>query len=194
MKGTSVSPTATRRAQRGVVLYVSLLLLLVLTLIGLAVTRNTTFDERMAATQRDHDLAFQAAEAALRDGESMLQNIPPGEFNNTDGHYDGTATITWQSADWTGTSQDPALRTLPYEGTFNPAPAHRPRFYFVRTAQTGASPDQNVATDSPDTPATVYKVIAKGWGLNANDAVVLESTFVVRDAGSGGRLSWQQLQ
>lgn len=189
-----MAPTVSRRAQRGAILYISLLLLLVLTLIGLAVTRSNTFDERMASTQRDHDLAFQAAEAALRDGESTLQNVSPSEFNNIDGHYDSTAAITWQTADWTGTGKDPAFRTLPFEGTIDPTPAHRPRFYFVKMTQSGASHDGSAAADNAVSPATIYKVIAKGWGLNANDAVVLESTFMLSDLSSGGRLSWQQLQ
>ena len=42
------------RAQRGVVLVVSLLLLLVLTLIGLAATRSTTLEERKTEIGRAH--------------------------------------------------------------------------------------------------------------------------------------------
>ncbi|HLW74472.1 MAG TPA: PilX N-terminal domain-containing pilus assembly protein [Gammaproteobacteria bacterium] len=175
------------------VLYISLLLLLVLTLIGLAATRSTTSDERMAGTQRDHDLAFQAAEAALRDGESMLVNASPGDFDDTNGLYDSDASITWETADWSDTGMDPALRTLSYTGTFIPAPAHPPRFYLVRTAQTGAAPGQSAADDSPAIPATIYKVTAKGWGFNVNDTVILESTYEVSKPGTGARLSWQQL-
>jgi type IV pilus assembly protein PilX len=186
-------PTVSKLAQRGMILYISLLLLLVLTLIGLAATRSTTSDERIAGTQRDHDLAFQAAEAALRDGESMLMNASPGDFNGSNGFYDGNASITWETADWNDTGKDPAFRTLPYEGAFIPTPAHMPRFYLVRAAQTGADPVQSAADDSQVIPATVYKVIAKGWGINANNAVVLESTYEVSKPGAGTRLSWQQL-
>lgn len=191
---TSKTPVRTRRAQRGMVLYVSLLLLLVLTLVGLVATRNTTLDERMAATQRDHDLALQAAEAALRYGESTLKNASAGDFNEADGYYDNAASITWETADWADTGKDPAFKTLPYGGTLNPIPAHMPRFYLVRTAQTGSSLDQSTAVDGPASTATVYKVIAKGWGLNATNAVVLESTYEVSKGGAGDRLSWQQLQ
>jgi len=187
------NPVGSRRTQGGMVLYISLLLLLVLTLIGLAATRRATSEERMAGTQRDHDLAFQAAEAALRDGESKLMNASPGDFNNTNGFYESYASITWETADWNDTGKDPASRTLPYEGTFIPTPAHMPRFYLVRTAQTGAVPGQSVAADSAVVPAAIYKVIAKGWGHNVNNVVVLESTYEVSMLDAGTRLSWQQL-
>lgn len=187
------NPTVSRLTQRGMILYISLLLLLVLTLIGLAATRSTTSDERTAGIQRDRDLAFQAAEAALRDGESMLMDASPGDFNDTNGFYDSNAPITWETADWSDTGKDPAFRTLPYEGIFSPTPAHMPRFYLVRTRQSGAAPFQSSADDSQAIPAAVYKVIAKGWGMNVNNAVVLESTYEVNKPGAGTRLSWQQL-
>lgn len=193
MMRTFKEPAISRRAQRGIVLYISLLLLLALTLIGLAATRSTTSGERKAGIQRDHDLAFQAAEAALRDGEGMLMNASPGGFNDSNGVYDDNASITWETADWNDTGKDSAFRTLPYEGTFIPTPAHMPRFYLVRTAQTDAAPGPSAAADSHVIPATIYKVVAKGWGVNVNSTVVLESTYKVSKPGVGTRLSWQQL-
>ncbi|HPF28453.1 MAG TPA: PilX N-terminal domain-containing pilus assembly protein, partial [Steroidobacteraceae bacterium] len=60
------------RAQRGAILVTSLLLLLVLTIIGLTAMRMTSLQERMAGSTRDLNLAFQGAEAALRDGETLI--------------------------------------------------------------------------------------------------------------------------
>ena len=50
--------------------------------------QTTTMEEKMAGNMRDRNLAFQAAEAALRTGEGYLQNtsILP-TFNNTNGVY-----------------------------------------------------------------------------------------------------------
>jgi type IV pilus assembly protein PilX len=176
-----------------VVLYISLLLLLVLTLIGLAATRSTTSEERKASIQRDQDLAFQAAEAALRDGESMLVNSSPGDLNDSNGSYDSHASITWETADWNDAGKDPAFKTLPYEGTIIPTPAHMPRFYLVRTSQTGIAPGESAAADKHAMPAAIYMVIAKGWGVNVNNVAVLESTYEVSGPGVGARLSWRQL-
>jgi len=59
-----------RRAQRGAVLVVGLLILLVLTLIGVTAMRGATLEERMAAnatfTQQALQAADSAAEAAMR--------------------------------------------------------------------------------------------------------------------------------
>ncbi|AXI82495.1 pilus assembly protein [Xylella taiwanensis] len=59
--------------QRGISLIVILLLLLVMTLIGLAVLRTTVLQERMSANLRDRSLSFQTAEAALRDAEEFIR-------------------------------------------------------------------------------------------------------------------------
>lgn len=58
--------------QRGISLIVILMLLLVMTLIGLAVLRTTLLQERMSANLRDRSLSFQTAEAALRDAEEFI--------------------------------------------------------------------------------------------------------------------------
>lgn len=57
--------------QRGASLLIVLILLLVMTLLGLAAMRSTLLEERMTANLLDRSLAFQAAEAALREGETI---------------------------------------------------------------------------------------------------------------------------
>ena len=62
-------------SQRGAILIVSLLLLLVMTLIGVTAVSTTTLQEKMAGNNRQRQLAFQAAGAALRDAETWLTPI-----------------------------------------------------------------------------------------------------------------------
>lgn len=62
------------RSQRGATLFIVLILLLVMTLLGLAAMRGTLLEERMTANMLDRSLAFQAAEAALREGEVVAAN------------------------------------------------------------------------------------------------------------------------
>jgi type IV pilus assembly protein PilX len=62
--------------QRGVTLVVVLILLLIVTLIALASLRGTLMEERMSANVLDRSLSFQAAEAALREGESIAASKP----------------------------------------------------------------------------------------------------------------------
>lgn len=68
--------------QEGVVLAVVLILLLVMTLLGLASLRGTLMEERMGAYQYDRSLAFQAAEAALREGEALAATNPTPAFGS----------------------------------------------------------------------------------------------------------------
>ncbi len=60
------------RRERGAILVSALLMLLVLTVIGVSVMQITRMQERMAGNTRDLNLAFQGAEAGLRDAEQTL--------------------------------------------------------------------------------------------------------------------------
>jgi len=62
--------------QRGVALSVVLILLLVMTLLGLAAMRGMLMEERMSANEFDRSMSFQAAEAALREGEAVAKGKP----------------------------------------------------------------------------------------------------------------------
>lgn len=69
-----VGPTAWMAAshqQRGAALIVALILLLILSILGITSMRTTTMEEKMAAASHDRAIAFQAAEAALREGEAV---------------------------------------------------------------------------------------------------------------------------
>lgn len=70
------NPPAFARNQQGAALIVVLVLLLAMTMLGLASLRGTIMEERMSANMYDRSLAFQAAEAALREAESTL--LDPG--------------------------------------------------------------------------------------------------------------------
>lgn len=61
--------------QAGVSLLVVLILLLVMSILGIAVLRSSGMQERMSANMRDRSIAFQAAETALREAqEDVLAN------------------------------------------------------------------------------------------------------------------------
>lgn len=62
--------------QRGIVLVVSLILVMVITMVSLASIRGTTMQERMTANLYDREIAFQAAESALRAAEAAISNSP----------------------------------------------------------------------------------------------------------------------
>jgi type IV pilus assembly protein PilX len=72
----------TQRAQQGVALAVALVLLVLITLVGLAGVRGTMMQQKMAANQYDRQLAFQAAETALRVAIAKLATDPGSVARN----------------------------------------------------------------------------------------------------------------
>ena len=72
-----------QRRQDGISLLVVLILLLVMSVLGVAVLRSSALQERMSGNMYDRSLAMQAAEVGLRAGEDALagqvkfQDTPP---------------------------------------------------------------------------------------------------------------------
>ena len=62
-----------RVREKGVVLVVALIFLLMLSLIGVRAMQGTTIQEKMSGNLRDQYSAFNAAEAALREGERQAR-------------------------------------------------------------------------------------------------------------------------
>lgn len=87
--------------QGGAVLFVALIFLLLMTIVGVTAMRNTGQEESMAGSARDHNLAFQGAEAGLKVCLALLEppaSLPPLTASTT--------TIQNEGADpagfWTG--------------------------------------------------------------------------------------------
>lgn len=70
MKPNASTPLPLPRRQKGIVLVVGLVFLLVLTIIGVTSLRTTTLEQRMAGNMQQRTLAFQDAEARI----SLLLN------------------------------------------------------------------------------------------------------------------------
>ena len=67
--------------QSGLALIIGLVMLLLLTLIMLSAVRVTILEEKMAGNLHNQNIAFQAAESALREAEARIGSGPPGPLN-----------------------------------------------------------------------------------------------------------------
>lgn len=105
-----LNPSIAKR-QSGVVLIISLIMLLALTLIGVTSSSVTGLEEKMAANSKDINLAFQAAEAALRDAEASLTVQPTFDraATNTNQGVGGYYTLL-NNDETTNPPQDPTLK------------------------------------------------------------------------------------
>lgn len=164
-----------RKSQRGVVLVVSLMLLLVMTIIGLASMATSTLEEKMTGNLRDQSLAFEAAESALRDAEAWLDTISGiSEFNGSKGLYqmDGNTGFTkWNSANSVEYSKKNKLSGV----------SENPR-YIIRPMDEipgwGGDKSMGGYGESKTVPdITVFEVTARGSGSSSNSAVRLRSLY-----------------
>jgi len=69
-------PSPSRASQSGVALVVALILLVVVTLVGLAAVRGTIMQQKMAGNMYDRQIAFQNAEAAMRAATASIATSP----------------------------------------------------------------------------------------------------------------------
>lgn len=168
--------------QGGAALIVVLLLLLIVTLIGLASMRGAILQERMAAATYSRSMAFQAAEAALKEAEAMLASdrpVPPAA-NCTNGICAMTApgaTPPWKSAAFWSTAANRRAATAVNTGTT----AHYTveDYGFAKSSECASSAGTN-PLDMSAPPCIgdirVYRVIARST-TNSGSEVMLQSLF-----------------
>lgn len=164
------------RTQRGAVLFISLIMLLVMTLIGVTGLQTTTMEEKMAGNVRDINLSFQAAEAALREGEAFLQGATLPDFDGTTTGLYQPATLNstplWeQSGIWTASN----ART--YSGTLYSIPAGNEPLYIIEELTPLPDPNGSLASDEPLSEDGVYRVTARGLGGSDKSITILQATY-----------------
>ena len=162
--------------QRGAVLIVSLLMLLVMTLIGITGVQVTSLEEKMAGNTRDRNLAFQSAEAALRAAEgSIATAVKDSVLSAFEAQFTGhpyypigstipTDMLSGESESWGS--------AVSYTGTLEGV-AEAPKYIIERLTYT-----------KPDVSAPMrhyFRITARGKGGTANAIVVLQSIYEVQE-------------
>lgn len=163
--------------QEGVVLLLGLIMLLLISIVSMAAIRGSGLQESMAGNMRDRNLALQAAEAGLRDGERLLSDatLPPFDGSRP-GYYqdmDGSKTSGfWSDYDW----DDSETSSINLEWV-----AEQPRLvieevtYTVVAGSEGSAIDFSSQLNAED--ALLYRVTSQGTGGRDSTRVVLQSTY-----------------
>ena len=105
--------------QRGATLLVALVMLIVMTLLGLASIRSTSMQEKMGANLYDRSLAFQAVESALREAEASITVFTLSAMGTQTGLYcpsgysGASCTVHGSSSTFTERWQDSATVWAP---------------------------------------------------------------------------------
>ena len=178
-----------RARQQGTVLFVSLILLVILTLIGVMAARLQTAEATMARNGHNHQLAMQTAEAALRDAESNLVSgiYAPSQFaQDTAGLYillsevtgpTGTSIVDqpWSSIPAGAAMNSDAPGAPAYNGPAMTAPAQVIIESLPAVAQAG-DPLVNTALYGSQ-PLPVYRITAHATGADNSATATLQSVF-----------------
>lgn len=172
--------------QHGAVLVVVMILLLVMSLLGASSMRATLMQERMSASQLDRSLAFQAAEAALRQGELLAASKPAVTANSCSNGVCGIAAFD------TSNNAPDQKQAWEVESNWNNAPTLTMTLENVSVAPkylvellANDVPARNSCTTSGDVSNSVcsgtesrYRVTARVQ-MDNRATVVLQSTYAV---------------
>lgn len=165
-----------REKQRGMVLVMTLVLLLILTILASASMEVSTLQERIAGNTRDTTSAFQAAEAAVRNAERYLESATIGPFNGSDGLYEVCSAGASAAA-----CQVPAWRNYDSAGWVAvdnelPHVSKQPQYVIEKYAPV-VDPTSALDADRPLEAFEFYRVTARGFGVSDRSMVVLQSTY-----------------
>jgi type IV pilus assembly protein PilX len=169
------------RAQRGAALITALLLLVVMTILAVTAMQMSRVQERMVGNTRDQNVAFQAAESAVRNGEALVhtqvsEGIAPFDCSAPPPCHFWTeidaGDVANQSKDWWTANATPFADAA---GQPLPGVVANPRYVivhrgFVRTDGDRAAGVEKVGRD-------FYEVTGRSTGATGQANAVIQTTF-----------------
>ena len=163
------------RSQSGAVLIISLIMLLLLTLIATTGMQTSSLEEKMAGNIRDKNLAFQAAESALKAAESSLSTLPSFSAAGTNGFYLSTSTIPTATAVladsfWTANP----VATSAVTGTALGNSIVTPVYIIQDTDMVADCPGAGTGTWG----CKYYRITVRATGGSTNAVVILQSIYL----------------
>ena len=179
--------TGSVRLERGSALVVALVFLLAMTLIGVTAMQGTTQEERMAGNMRSRNLAFQAGESALRDGEGWLRPQPTQPVSTGTPPCGNQQQCVYQKntlPDLVGLSQNMAwwVTNARQYGSTSVVEignvATDP--YSVIEEHAFLRDELGVGFKSAPTGRDIYRVTARGTGATDDAIVMLRTTYAKR--------------
>jgi type IV pilus assembly protein PilX len=186
-------PTA---RESGMSLFPALMFLLVLSVLGVSALNSTLMQEKMVSNTKDLNIAFQAAEAGLRDAEFDVGKNIDAATAFTSSCVSGLCTppSTWPSpssadiskvVDWSNTG---VTRTY---GAYTSAPAlptvaSQPQYVIEKLSSLPVGPGGSVGvgcgTGCVHSGGAAYRLTVLATGVRPETHVVLQSTYIVKAA------------
>lgn len=172
-------------SQSGAALITGLIFLVVLTLISISAIKSTSLEERMAGNARDQDVAFQGAEAGVRDAMNLLGTSPPAASGFVAGCAAGLCENDPTTPVWTtitaNNDWDNTTFTREYDDGGTPLAMVATKPHYIIELITGTSAptgeSASVGGGSSGTTTTSYRITARGWGLTNQTQATVQATF-----------------
>jgi type IV pilus assembly protein PilX len=173
------SPVLNRNLQQGVVLLVTLIMVGLMSIVAVSAIRGSSLQEAMAGNMHDRNLAFQAAEAALRVAE---EDVAKGTGLVFDGSKKGFysdqnrpspslekgSVKGWTETDWDSN----ALLLTSAKIKLSNGVTKYPQYVIEKIGD---------FTDSGGN-STVYRITGRGFGISESSEVIVQSTYQVADS------------
>ena len=191
------------RAQRGMVLITSLLLLVVVTIIALSLFRSFGVQEKIAGNMREKQRALQAAVSAQQYAENWLSsnataatvtcsnllnaNIGQGQIcsNKLSAAVADVTSVPWAIGGApVGVTYLPPGMSVSTSTSVSAASLANPTYYATPSfyiSDSGPSADPNI-------PGEIFQVDAVAYGGSSGTAAVVESTYAVYTSSSNRTL------
>lgn len=173
------------RQQKGAALITSLIFLILLTLLGFSASRGVIMQELISRNFSDQNLAFQAAEAALKYAEACIRNsngLPssgftsvstlctPGKGKILNDPYADTTLRNAPTTFWTTTTGTPYGGSTLGGGTLS-----------LPTGTLSSQPNYVIAVMNWDNceagDRCIYQISAWGTGVNSNTQKIVQSIY-----------------
>ncbi|MBV1879782.1 MAG: hypothetical protein KUG79_19220 [Pseudomonadales bacterium] len=172
------------RSQRGIVLFMSLVMLLIITVLGISSVQTTSLQERMARNARDSNLAFQAAESALKDAEVIVEALTSlAQFNAASATENGLfyeadydAVTNWSQINWADASGNYMTAATNIEGIASP-----PKFIIEHLKTVVSDVDSlnqsNIGQSTGSARTQIFRVTVYGTGGSDTAHLLIQGTY-----------------
>lgn len=190
-------PPASFHHAQGAALIVALLMLMIIVMLGISAANIALQSEQIARSQRDRQIAFAAAEAALLDAQMDLEGArkkhvfpvasttKPADSCTASGDYLGLCNMAspghapvWETIQWMNDA--PSVQYGQFSGKVFPygsssLPVKAPR-YIIESLQPGQVLDDALA---------LYRITSIGFGARVSTQVVLQVVYRKKNNSTG---------
>lgn len=174
------------RHEKGAVLLLSLVILLVLTLLAVSGMQGSIMQERMSTAQRDGLFALEIAESGMREAEEILDDLDDlSAFGTTSGYYDGTDSTTEMPSPYEASTWEDSDNFI--EGTA--VDGVTPSFMFEYKGTVDVDSESELPLDlstygTEDSEEYYYaRIVVRASGPSGSSMRMLEGFYVFQPSG-----------